>query len=114
MPTLLKITFLNPNGTSETSQKKAWERSQQIAVFPGLIWKIWIAEVEQSLYGGIYLFEDESSAQEYLNSSIVQSIKSIPGASNFEAQCFEVNDRLSRVTRGPISAFCRTHDEMEE
>jgi hypothetical protein len=102
MSKLLKITFQAPNGPSEAAQKAAWERAHQIAVWPGLIWKIWITETSQSLYGGIYLFSDEASALAYLDSPIADSIRAIPGLSKFETQLFDVNPELSAVTRGPV------------
>lgn len=102
MTKLLKITFHNPNGTSETAQRAAWERAEQIAVWPGLIWKIWIADPESALYGGIYLFRDEGSARAYLEGPVVASIRAIPDVSQFEAQLFEVASDLSAVTHGPL------------
>jgi hypothetical protein len=102
MTKLLKITFHNPNGTSEAAQKAAWERAEQIAVWPGLIWKIWIADPELALYGGIYLFRDEASASAYLDGPVVASIRTIPGVSQFETQLFDVANDLSVLTHGPI------------
>ena len=103
MPTLLKITFHAPNGASESAEQAAWERAHKIAVWPGLIWKIWIAEPTQLLFGGIYLFENEASAKAYLEGPIGKSIRAIPDISDFDAQLFEIEEKLSAVTRGPLS-----------
>ena len=102
MPTLLKVTFHAPNGTSEAAKKAAWERAHKIAVWPGLLWKIWIADTAQLIFGGIYLFADEASAKAYLDGPIGQSIRAIPGISDFDAQLFEVEEALSALTRGPL------------
>lgn len=104
MSKLLQITFCNPDGSSEAAQKAAWERAQQIADCPGLIWKIWMTDPLRSLYGGLYLFEDEASTNAYLEGPIVEGIQAIPGVSNFEAHLFEVNSPLTTVTRGPVPA----------
>jgi hypothetical protein len=103
MAKLVQITFRNPNGASEAAQKAAWERAHQIAEWPGLQWKIWIAEPSQLLYGGIYLFEDENSAIAYLKSPIVDSIQALPGVSDFAAHLFDINSPLTAVTRGPLT-----------
>jgi len=102
MTQLLQITFRNANGTSEAAQKAAWERAHQIAAWPGLIWKIWIADPVQARYGGIYLFADEASATAYLNGPVVESMKALPGATEFAAHRFEINKELTAITRGPL------------
>jgi len=40
--------------------------AESIKQEPGLIWKIWTQSEINKLGGGIYLFEDEISAQNYL------------------------------------------------
>ncbi|MDA0268741.1 MAG: YdhR family protein [Cyanobacteria bacterium] len=105
MVKLLQITFRNPQASSEAAQQAAWERAHSIAAWPGLVWKIWIATPADAIYGGIYLFEDEHSANAYLNSPIADSIRAIPGISDFEAQLFDINNPLTAVTRGPLTSM---------
>jgi hypothetical protein len=102
MAQLLYLTFRNPNATSPTAQKAAWDRAHAIAQFPGLVWKIWIADPTQALYGGIYLFTDAASASAYLQSPIVEGIRALPGATDFTAQPFDINEPLTAITRGPL------------
>ncbi|NEQ47331.1 MAG: YdhR family protein [Leptolyngbya sp. SIOISBB] len=104
MSKILQITFRNPNGGSEAAQKAAWERAHKIAAWPGLVWKIWIAEPAEAIYGGIYLFEDETSANEYLQGSVVASMKALPGMTDFATQLFDINHPLTTVTHGPLSS----------
>ncbi len=52
--------------------------------------------------GGIYLFEDEASAEAYLNGPIVAAMKSNPVISSFEARTFDVMPEPTRVTHGPV------------
>lgn len=102
MNKLLQITFRNPNGRSEAAQQAAWERAQQIAEVPGLIWKIWIADPAESIYGGLYLFADEASAIAYLQGPIAANIRAIAGVTDFNSQLFDINPFLTAVTRGPL------------
>ncbi|WP_052288621.1 YdhR family protein [Leptolyngbya iicbica] len=104
MSKILQITFRNPNGGSEAAQKAAWERAHQIAAWPGLLWKVWIAQPSEAVYGGLYLFVDEASAQAYLQGPVVAGMRSLPGMSDFSAQLFEVNEPLSAITRGPVQS----------
>jgi len=102
MPKILQITFRNAHGSSEAAQKAAQQRAQQIAEWPGLLWKIWIADPAQSLYGGIYCFADEASATAYLNGPVVDSMQAVPGVSDFQAQLFDINPALTAIDRGPV------------
>lgn len=99
---LVHIQFHNPQGQTEAAQKAAWERAHQIAQWPGLIWKIWTYDPEQLLAGGTYLFEDAASAQAYLESPIVASMKAVPGVSQFQARLLDVDAARSVVTRAPL------------
>lgn len=103
-PKLLLISFDNPNATSEAGQRAAWERAHAIATQPGLIWKLWIRQPNTDRYGGLYLFENEASAEAYLDSEIVAGIRAIPGSANFAIQWFDVNTQLSAITGQPIPA----------
>ena len=80
-------------------------RAKEIANLNGLVWKIYIKNDAEHLSGGIYLFEDEASAQAYLNGPIIASLKSMPVVSGFEAKIFDVNSELTKITRGPVDYF---------
>lgn len=72
---------------------------QAVAQFPGLAWKIWLKNEESGEYGGIYLFDDEQSLQEYLESESVARVKQMPDVS---VKKFEIEDELTEKTDGPI------------
>lgn len=99
MPTLLHLTFRNPQGHTEAASQAAWERADQIAAWPGLIWKTWIHQPEHQIFGGIYLFEDQASADAYLEGPIVASIQAIPEIADFTVVQYQVDEARSRVTR---------------
>ena len=52
--------------------------------------------------GGIYLFESEDAAQSYLAGPIVAALKASPGISNISAKLFDVLERHTDITRGPV------------
>lgn len=67
---------------------------------PGVIWKIWTESEKDKLGGGIYLFENESSAQDYLAMHAAR-LKEM-GIQEVRGQIFDVNVPLSIINDGPI------------
>jgi hypothetical protein len=76
--------------------------AQPVADTPGLRWKTWLMNEAEQEAGGIYLFEDDRSAQGYLAGPIVGGIKAHPGLSDVSVKTFDVMEELSLVTRAPI------------
>ncbi len=76
--------------------------AKPIADVKGLLWKVWIVNEEKKEAGGIYLFNDESSLKAFLEGSIVAEVMKHPALSNIEAKIFDVMDKHSKVTHGPI------------
>jgi hypothetical protein len=81
----------------------AWlEAAQPIADVPGLRWKVWIMNEAEHEAGGIYLFENEAAARSYLAGPIVAALKASPAVSNISAKLFDVLERHTAITRGPV------------
>ena len=100
MPILVQVDFPKeaPYGNEMASQYK--EVAESIAREPGLIWKIWTENEETREAGGIYLFEDRASAEAY--TTMHSARLAARGLDNVRVKIFEINDRLTRLTRGPI------------
>lgn len=69
---------------------------------PGLLWKVWLMNEAEQAAGGIYLFADGQSLDDYLNSEIVAGIVSHPALSDFSVKQFAVMEEVSVVTRGVV------------
>jgi hypothetical protein len=52
--------------------------------------------------GGIYLFDDESSAQAFLEGPIAAGLGQHPAVSDISVKQFEVLGDLTTITRGPV------------
>ena len=52
--------------------------------------------------GGIYLFKDEKSVNDYLSGKIVASLKVNPALSDLEAKVFDIIPDFTKKTRGPV------------
>ena len=76
--------------------------AENFAAVPGLRWKIWLMNEAENEAGGIYLFNDESSMQAYLDGPLAAGVKSHPALSDMSAKVFDSMDELTATTRGPI------------
>ncbi len=76
--------------------------AEQFAAVPGLRWKIWMINDRESEAGGIYLFEDELSLQTFLEGPLAAQVTSHPALSDFSVKLFDVMDKVTTTTRGPI------------
>jgi hypothetical protein len=82
--------------------------AEDVSKVPGLQWKIWILNDAESEAGGIHLFEDETACNNYLASSIVETITSHPALSDFDVKQFDVMDEQTAATRGPVGAMAHS------
>jgi hypothetical protein len=73
-----------------------------ISQVPGLLWKTWIVDNEESVAGGIYLFSDQDAVDAYVDSEIVAGILSHPALSDFNVKTFDILEGYSLKTRAPI------------
>jgi hypothetical protein len=93
------------NVSGEAYQKAVTPLVEDISRVPGLEWKIWILNDAESEAGGIHLFEDETACNNYLASSLVETITSHPALSDFDVKQFDVMDEQTAATRGPVGAL---------
>ena len=96
----INFKFKVPRPDYENATFDQFARS--IADVKGLMWKVWIMNENKKEAGGIYLFKDESSLKAYLEGNIVTEIKKHPALSDIEAKVFDVMDKHSKVTHGPV------------
>ncbi|MGP1384720.1 MAG: YdhR family protein [Thainema sp.] len=100
--TLLQVNFRHPTASNPAAQQAAMERAHAIAHVAGLCWKTWIYNAETSELGGIYIFEDATSAQAYLDGPIFTSLKQLPGVEDMQVKVFAVDEAKSRLTHSPL------------
>jgi hypothetical protein len=73
-----------------------------ISKVPGLLWKVWIINPEESESGGIHLFADQASLDAYASSDIVNHLPSDPVLSDFSVKTFEVMEENSLKTHANV------------
>jgi hypothetical protein len=70
------------------------------AEVPGLVRKIWIANPETGIYGGVYLWRDRQAFEEYRQSELFNTVATHPNLTNITAMDFAVMEGPTEVTRG--------------
>jgi len=76
--------------------------ARDFAEVPGLEWKIWLMNEAEGEAGGIYLFDDGSSLEAYLEGPLAGAVMAHPALFEFSAKVFDSIEELTAVTRGPV------------
>lgn len=97
---LLQIDFPYNGPTGDEMAEGFMELADSIANESGLIWKIWTENKETKEAGGIYIFENMFALEAYLkmHTKRLQSF----GITNIRSKIFEVNEKLSAITKAPL------------
>lgn len=101
MPQLLQINY-QLHVSPEEFLHNAAPVAQAISQIPGLQWKIWLANEDERTGGGIYLFEDKTSLEKFLNGPIIEMLRKHPDVGEVSIKQFEVATEATDITRGPI------------
>jgi len=64
--------------------------------------KIWMHDPAKKTAGGIYLFRDEKSVNDYLNGKIVADLKKNSALRDLDAKVFDIIPEFTKRTRGPV------------
>ena len=76
--------------------------ADQFAAVPGLRWKIWMINAEEGEAGGIYYFDDEASVNNMLSGTLAAQVTGHPALSDFSVKQFDVMEKVTAITRGPV------------
>jgi hypothetical protein len=102
---LLQVNYGRERGQDDHEQTEhLLGAAERISGLPGLQWKLWIYDDARHAAGGIYLFDTEEHARAFGDEMLPASLGRLPGVSEINAQYFDVDERLSEITRGPIRA----------
>lgn len=69
-----------------------------IAEVPGLEWKLFALDREDTAAAGIYLFADRAAAEAYVEGPILGGLRGHPGIADLSVRMMEVDEGLSRIT----------------
>jgi len=97
---LLQVDFEYQEPMGEEMSIALAELAKSINHEPGLIWKIWTESESDKLGGGVYLFENESNAKNYLEMHTVR-LKEM-GVPEVRGIIFDINQPLTSINQGPV------------
>ena len=101
MPTLVQFDFPMQGPWGDEMADAYRELAELIAAAPGLRWKVWTENSETREGGGIYLFDDDASAEAYIAEHTAR-LEGF-GVTEIRARLFQVNEPLTEVTHGPLT-----------
>jgi len=98
---ILQINFVF-DGTREEFESGFMPMAKPISEQPGLLWKVWMWGNGNGECGGVYLFENEESVQAYVGGPIGDAMKNNAAITNLNVKSFDVVEKPTAVTRGPV------------
>ena len=98
---MLQLNF-NFSVAKEEYEQAVSPLADKFANVPGLKWKIWILNAENSEAGGIYMFDSQASLDDYLAGPLAEAVTTHPALSNFSIKQFDIMGNITKVTRGPV------------
>jgi hypothetical protein len=72
--------------------------------WPGLLAKVWIADADAGIYGGIYLFADRASADGSRDTDVYRSMAANPMFADLSVREFDVLDEPTATTASVFGA----------
>lgn len=100
-----KIVFLVGRLTvpvEEFERQQTPEGAQFFAGVPGLRWKIWLVNRERGEAGGVKLFADEATFNDYVNGPIMADLLQYPLWTDVRVMSFDYLPAQSAITRAPV------------
>ena len=97
----MKILIINFNLEGQTREEYdavGIEAAPLFTKVPGLISKHFLEDDDTNTYGGVYVFEDQESLDNYLKSDIFEMINSNPKWPNVTTRIFGVIEAPSLIT----------------
>jgi hypothetical protein len=98
---LLQVDFEFNGPFDEEMSDALVDLAKSINNEPGMSWKIWTGNQAEKLGGGIYLFEDQLSAETYL-AMHSERLKEM-GVDEVRGVIFDVNQALTTINKGSIN-----------
>lgn len=81
--------------------------ANDFSAVPGLQWKVWLMNETNREAGGIYLFDDETTLESFIAGPLAAKVKNHPALSNMSVKQFDILERETTTTRGPIGRKVR-------
>ena len=94
------ITFKLDGIDDAAYQAHAEQNAPTFAALPGLRTKIWLANQQANIYGGIYTWDDVAAMRAYQGGKIFQGLQANPHMIDVAVRDFSILAGPTKVTRG--------------
>ena len=98
------VNFNLKDLTDAGFRSMANEVAPAFASVPGLIGKIWLADVGKNTYGGVYIWQDAAAMRAYLASDLGKGVAGNAHFANLTSRDFEVLSGPTTSSGGPVAA----------
>ena len=78
------------------------ELAPSYAAVPGLVRKVWLADSENGVYGGVYVWENKQAMEDFAQSELNKSVLNHPNLDDITSTDFGVLLGPTAVTRGSL------------
>lgn len=96
----IQIVTYQLKGMSEEEYLEASKGDTEVlAALPGLRAKIWLRDPSTNTYGGLYLWQDRESSEEFTKGEIFTSLFNDPTLENVSARDFDAIESLTKETQ---------------
>jgi hypothetical protein len=75
------------------------EFAEAMAVVPGLLAKVWLKGADENVYGGLYLWDDQTACETFLASELWAEVLSDDSALDLTSHDFAVMGELTSITQ---------------
>ena len=100
---ILVVNYSLDGMTESEYESLCDELAPAFAAVPGLVSKVWLADRDNGVYGGVYTFENGAAVDAFLASELGQ-VAAVPGLANVTIRRFEVLAEPTAITRGLATA----------
>lgn len=97
------VNFNLKDMTDAGFRSMANEVAPAFASVPGLLGKIWLADVGKNTYGGVYIWHDAAAMHAYLASDLAKGVAGNPNFANLTSRDFDVLSGPTTSSGGPIA-----------
>ncbi|MEZ4614284.1 MAG: YdhR family protein [Caldilineaceae bacterium] len=95
---VLDVTFTYDFDSAEEYVAEVSPLAEQFAAIPGLVWKTWTLDPETKRAGAVYLFEDATVRQTYMDGELFGAVKGHPALSDHRIRTYDVMLSESLIT----------------
>ena len=99
----LVVTFSLVDLDSGAFERMTRDSAALIATVPGLIGKAYLVDETNNSYGGVYLFQDRSMAEDYVSSDVIASLASHPEVVNPTTTIYGTVEEATQITQLELS-----------